>query len=274
MLDMGPYYITTLVNLLGPVARVAAHGADAARPSARSPASRARGEKIDVEVPTHVAGTLEFAAAPSSSIVDQLRRARRTSICRSSSTAPTAAWSCPIRTGSAATVAVPAQAAASGRRCRSTRPWTEGNLRSLGLADMAARHPRGPAAPGIGRAGAARARGDGGVRALGRERPVHRDRDAAGAAAAARRGRAARLSGGTGHEEGADRLGRLERPRAARREPSGSRRCSARRASRSTYGRGHRGLRRSRPSPTEPDRADHDHVEDREGRSSPTSPPR
>ena len=41
MLDMGPYYLTDLVNLLGPVARVAGDGADAARRRGRSPASRA-----------------------------------------------------------------------------------------------------------------------------------------------------------------------------------------------------------------------------------------
>jgi predicted dehydrogenase len=59
MLDMGPYYITTLINLIGPVARVAGL-------TSRSSAQRVisseplRGQTIAVEVATHVAGTLEF----------------------------------------------------------------------------------------------------------------------------------------------------------------------------------------------------------------------
>jgi predicted dehydrogenase len=63
MLDMGPYYITALVNLLGPVARVA--GA-VATPRKRRPITSEplRGQMIEVAVPTHVAGTLEFVSGP------------------------------------------------------------------------------------------------------------------------------------------------------------------------------------------------------------------
>ena len=43
MLDMGPYYLTDLVNLLGPVARVAGVATSACAQRARSPASRAPG---------------------------------------------------------------------------------------------------------------------------------------------------------------------------------------------------------------------------------------
>src|SRR5262245_16135782 len=61
MLDMGPYYITALVNLIGPVARVAGitSRAQAQRTITSEPL---RGQTIDVEVSTHVAGTLEFAS--------------------------------------------------------------------------------------------------------------------------------------------------------------------------------------------------------------------
>jgi hypothetical protein len=60
MLDMGPYYITALVNLIGPVARVAgiASRAHARRTIGSEPL---RGQTIEVDVSTHVAGTLEFA---------------------------------------------------------------------------------------------------------------------------------------------------------------------------------------------------------------------
>jgi len=59
MLDMGPYYITDLVQLLGPVASVM--GSTARPKSERLIASEPmKGTLIPVEVATHVAGTLEF----------------------------------------------------------------------------------------------------------------------------------------------------------------------------------------------------------------------
>src|SRR5262252_4052189 len=59
MLDMGPYYITNLVQLLGPVASVM--GSTACPKSERLVTSEPmNGTLIPVEVATHVAGTLEF----------------------------------------------------------------------------------------------------------------------------------------------------------------------------------------------------------------------
>ncbi len=61
LLDMGPYYITAMVNLLGPVARVSAlasRGSDT-RTIATGPRA---GETVPVEVATHVAGVMEFAS--------------------------------------------------------------------------------------------------------------------------------------------------------------------------------------------------------------------
>jgi predicted dehydrogenase len=59
MLDMGPYYITDLVQLLGPVATVM--GSTARPKSERLVTSEPmKGTLIPVEVATHVAGTLEF----------------------------------------------------------------------------------------------------------------------------------------------------------------------------------------------------------------------
>ena len=60
MLDMGPYYITALVNLLGPVARVS--GVSIRARAERTITSQPLyGQKVPVEVSTHVTGTLEFA---------------------------------------------------------------------------------------------------------------------------------------------------------------------------------------------------------------------
>lgn len=59
LFDMGPYYLTAMVYLMGGVMRVTA-SAHAAF-SERTITSQARyGEKIKVEVPTHVAGLLKF----------------------------------------------------------------------------------------------------------------------------------------------------------------------------------------------------------------------
>jgi predicted dehydrogenase len=59
MLDMGPYYITDLVNLLGPVAEVAAF-ATALRSERVITSEPRNGERIPVEVATHVAGVMAF----------------------------------------------------------------------------------------------------------------------------------------------------------------------------------------------------------------------
>jgi predicted dehydrogenase len=61
MLDMGPYYITDLVNLLGPVARVAGM-ASRIRSERMVTSQPLAGTNVPVEVATHVAGTLEFVS--------------------------------------------------------------------------------------------------------------------------------------------------------------------------------------------------------------------
>ena len=58
LFDMGPYYLTALVQLLGPVRRVSAAAAMSGERTISS--EPRRGERIPVEVPTHVSGTLEF----------------------------------------------------------------------------------------------------------------------------------------------------------------------------------------------------------------------
>ncbi len=63
LFDMGPYYLTALVHLLGPVSRVSgsARITHAQRVIGSEPL---RGQKIDVEVPTHVSAILDFASGP------------------------------------------------------------------------------------------------------------------------------------------------------------------------------------------------------------------
>ncbi|MCA1595304.1 MAG: Gfo/Idh/MocA family oxidoreductase [Chloroflexi bacterium] len=60
MFDMGPYYLTALVNLIGPVRRVTA-SARATFPERRITSQNKYGQVIKVTVPTHVAGVMDFA---------------------------------------------------------------------------------------------------------------------------------------------------------------------------------------------------------------------
>ena len=55
MFDMGPYYLTALIALLGPVKRVAGM-TRITFPERVISSEKKRGQKIKVEVPTHVAG--------------------------------------------------------------------------------------------------------------------------------------------------------------------------------------------------------------------------
>jgi predicted dehydrogenase len=68
MFDMGPYYLTALVSLLGPVQRVT--GATRTTFPQRTITSQPKyGRKIEVEVPTHVVGLLDFAQGSVASII-------------------------------------------------------------------------------------------------------------------------------------------------------------------------------------------------------------
>lgn len=59
MFDMGPYYLTALISMLGPVKRVA--GMTSQSFAERTIGSGAKkGQKIPVAIPTHVAGNLQF----------------------------------------------------------------------------------------------------------------------------------------------------------------------------------------------------------------------
>ena len=68
LFDMGPYYLTTLVQLLGPARSVSA-SARISRAKRLITSEPLRGQVIDVEVPTHVGALVEFAAGAIASLV-------------------------------------------------------------------------------------------------------------------------------------------------------------------------------------------------------------
>jgi predicted dehydrogenase len=61
MLDMGPYYVTALVNILGPVKRVAAMTTKAFEERVAT-SEAAHGLRIPVKTTTHLTGVLEFVS--------------------------------------------------------------------------------------------------------------------------------------------------------------------------------------------------------------------
>jgi predicted dehydrogenase len=63
MLDVGPYWITTLLNMFGSATRVCASTKRVSETRPRPPGSPRQGD-IRVDVSTHVAGTIDFASGP------------------------------------------------------------------------------------------------------------------------------------------------------------------------------------------------------------------
>jgi predicted dehydrogenase len=68
MLDMGPYYLTALINLLGPVRRVTGSTRMSFKERIATSAQH-NGRHIPVEVMTHVAGVVDFAAGAVGTII-------------------------------------------------------------------------------------------------------------------------------------------------------------------------------------------------------------
>ncbi len=68
MFDMGPYYLTAMVNLMGPVRRVTG-SARITFPERTIGSEPKRGQVIKVDVPTHVAGIMDFASGAVGTII-------------------------------------------------------------------------------------------------------------------------------------------------------------------------------------------------------------
>jgi len=68
LLDMAPYYLTSLVNLLGPVRRVAG-SSRISFPERVATSPEHFGRRLPVEVSTHVAALLDFAAGPIATLI-------------------------------------------------------------------------------------------------------------------------------------------------------------------------------------------------------------
>ena len=134
MLDMGPYYITDLVNLLGPVASVIGL-ATRTRSERIVKSEPLAGTRIPVEVATHVTGTLLFVSGAAVSVTMSFDVPRHRHV--------------PIELyGEKGSLIVPdpnyfggrIEAATAGEDWRvvpTEHAYADGNYRILGLADMA-----------------------------------------------------------------------------------------------------------------------------------------
>jgi predicted dehydrogenase len=76
LLDIGPYYVTALVQILGPVASVTADASRARDERVIGSGARA-GTRFPVEVPTHVAAALRFVTGASAQSVFSFDSAQR-----------------------------------------------------------------------------------------------------------------------------------------------------------------------------------------------------
>ena len=133
LFDMGPYYITALVNLLGPVKKVTAI-ADRGFEKRTCTCKERFGESMPVEVNTHVAGILEFESGAVISLIMSFDVSRH---------------SCPCLEihGTSGSISVPDPNTFGGpvRFAQSGSKWQDvpmpfgytDNMRSIGLADMA-----------------------------------------------------------------------------------------------------------------------------------------
>jgi predicted dehydrogenase len=131
---MGPYYVTALVNLLGPVASVSGV-ATRTRPERIVTSKPLVGTHIPVDVSTHVTGTLLFAGGAAVSMTMSFDVPRHRHV--------------PIELyGETGSLIVPdpnyfggeiefADAAEGWREIATRHAYADGNYRILGMADMA-----------------------------------------------------------------------------------------------------------------------------------------
>lgn len=134
MLDMGPYYITDLVNLLGPVSQVAGF-AFSPRKERLITSQPRHGERVAVHVPTHVTGAMAFECGAVVQIGMSFDVAGHKHV--------------PLELyGTEGTLLVPDPNHFGGQiellkkggafePQETTAPYADGNYRSIGVADMA-----------------------------------------------------------------------------------------------------------------------------------------
>jgi predicted dehydrogenase len=134
MFDMGPYYLTALVSLLGPVRSVAgqARVSFAERTITSQPK---HGEKITVNTPTHVTGLLEFEQGTQGTIITSFD-VHGTHLPHLEIYGSEGSLSLPDPNTFGGPIKLLQRGETTWQAVPITRPFTE-NSRGLGVADMA-----------------------------------------------------------------------------------------------------------------------------------------
>ncbi len=133
MLDMGPYYLTALVHLLGPIERVAGISR-ITRPTRTITSEPKRGQVITVETPTHITGSAQFANGAIATLVMSFdvvaHRLPHIEVYGTEGT-----LGVPDPNGFGGTVLLRRRGDSEWHEVPHTHPYAE-QYRSLGLADM------------------------------------------------------------------------------------------------------------------------------------------
>lgn len=134
LFDMGPYYLTALVALLGPVRRVTG-SARISFPTRTIRSEKKLGQVIDVEVPTHVTGILDFVSGAVGTLVTSFdvwaSQVPRIEIFGSEGT-----LSVPDPNGFGGPVLIRKASATQWQEISISRPYAE-NSRGIGAVEMA-----------------------------------------------------------------------------------------------------------------------------------------
>jgi len=173
MFDMGPYYLTALVNLIGPVRRVT--GSTRITFPERTITSRPKyGEKITVRTPTHVSGVLDFANGAIGNIITSFDVWKH-SLPHIEIYGTEGSMQVPDPNGFGGPVKIMRQGYKDFVEVNLTHSYPD-NSRGLGVADMASALRERACASRLGRAGLSRARRHArDSRRLARRPPHHAD---------------------------------------------------------------------------------------------------
>jgi predicted dehydrogenase len=134
MFDMGPYYLTALINLMGPVRRVTG-AARITFPERTITSQPLHGSIITVNTPTHVAGVMEFASGAIGTIVTSFD-VHAHELPRIEVYGSEGSISVPDPNGFGGPVRIRRAGAAEWREVPLTHGYSE-NSRGIGVADMA-----------------------------------------------------------------------------------------------------------------------------------------
>jgi predicted dehydrogenase len=135
MFDMGPYYITALVNMLGPAKKVAAICGRALEERTCTSESRS-GDKMPVEVTTHLAGTIEFVNGAIITVIMSFD-IKKNSLPPIEIHGTAGSMRVPDPNGFGGSVQVFRPGNKEWKEVPHSHPYP-GNMRSIGAADMAA----------------------------------------------------------------------------------------------------------------------------------------